>query len=82
MAKQNESEKPNYVEERKNKRICYVDNNFPNYKAIGKTLQWLDRSFDLIPIKEDEKATVVELNQAIDKALKLATSLETGRGSL
>jgi hypothetical protein len=80
MANRDKSEKPSYVRDRESKRICYVENNFPNYKAIGKILQWLDRSFDLIPIKEAEQATVAELNQAIDKSLKLARSLESARG--
>ncbi|MCL1839399.1 hypothetical protein FWF89_00115 [Candidatus Saccharibacteria bacterium] len=80
MAKQEESERPKYVRERAGKRLCYVENNFPEYKSIGKIFQWLDRSFDLIPVKSEEIAVVDEINLSIKKVLELAQSLEKSRG--
>jgi hypothetical protein len=79
MAKQERNDKSNYLEERSKKRICYVKNNFEHYREIGKILQWLDRSFDLIPIKDSEKTMIVEINQSIDKVLELAKALEKAR---
>jgi hypothetical protein len=79
MAKKDESEKPKYVRDREGKRLCYVENNFPDHKPLGRILQWLDRSFDLTRPKDDEIATVRAINEAINNASKLAKQLATGR---
>jgi hypothetical protein len=79
MAKQERNDKSNYLEERSKKRICYVKNNFEHYREIGKILQWLDRSFDLIPIKDKEAGLVEEINKSIKTVLELARSLEKAR---
>jgi len=80
MAKETKDERPKYMRDREGKRLCYVENNFPTYKSIGKILQWLDRSFDLIPPKENEAAIVDEINKFIGDVLSLAQSLEKARG--
>ena len=79
MAKKEESEQPKYVRERAGKRLCYVENNFPEYKSIGKILQWLDRAYDLNPPIGEEITIVEEVNKSINKILEQVLSLENAR---
>ena len=80
MAKQEKNEQPQRRGQREGMRAFYAPNNFPNYKGINKNLIWLDRSFALFPIQENDVKVVDEINKALDHASNLASTLAKTRG--